>query len=212
MKIPKSMARKIVIIGGVGLSSVSARRWSRRPAAARRPVPPPAPPARTRPSTAPSWINTALPVTTNARPSRRTVRSISKRRPSTICWAMPETWERVLRKLSVRAMPPPGIAASDRSRVRGLYGLAGRVARSRLGRQEHPGPLRRPSSESRRICERSPRPARRRHRRVRSAADRRRGVRVRQHRDGAQNIAAAAGRIRERRAARQRDGRRRSAR
>ena len=101
-------------------------------------------------------------------------------------------------------------AASDGGRVRGLYGLAGRVARSCLGRQEHAGPLRRPSSESRRVCERGPRSSRRRHRRVRSAADRRRGVRVRQHRDVAQNFAAAAGGIRDRRPARRRDGRGRS--
>ncbi len=43
------------------------------------------------------------------------------------------TWERVLRKLSVRAMPPQGMQAPAGSRVRWLHELAGELARSGVG-------------------------------------------------------------------------------
>ena len=44
------------------------------------------------------------------------------------------TWERVLRKLSVRAMPPQGMPHPTEPEYVGVHQLAGRIARSRLGR------------------------------------------------------------------------------
>ena len=89
------------------------------------------------------------------------------------------TWERVLRKLSVRAMPPPGMPRPTEAEYAGFTGwlatsldhawdgklTPGRFVVHRLNRAEYANAVRVRSS-------------RRRHRRVRSAADRRRGVRL----------------------------------
>ena len=61
------------------------------------------------------------------------------------------TWERVLRKLSVRAMPPQGMPHPTEAEYAALHQLARRVARSRLGGAEHAGPLRDASPEPHRI-------------------------------------------------------------
>ena len=82
MRIPKSMARKIVITAalacfGIGAAAGRAdREWHgtgspRGDRAGQRNL---SRPTRRRPSTVPSWTNTALRVTTNARPFRRTDR------------------------------------------------------------------------------------------------------------------------------------------
>ena len=80
------------------------------------------------------------------------------RRPAA---ASAATWERVLRKLAVRAMPPQGAQHPGRARVRRVHDVARRLARPRVGRQEHAGPLRRPSAEPDRVRQRRSRSARR---------------------------------------------------
>ena len=45
-----------------------------------------------------------------------------------------ETWERVLRKLSVRAMPPPGLPRPAEAEYAGFTGWLASIARPCLGR------------------------------------------------------------------------------
>ena len=105
----------------------------------------------------------------------------------------PQVWEKVVRRLRGRQMPPAGKKRPDEEHLR-----VGRLAtrdrpRSRGGREAESGSHRHhPAADSHRVPERHSRSARHRHRRGGAAAGGRSQPRVRQ-RDGRRSVADAAG-------------------
>ena len=101
-----------------------------------------------------------------------------------------ETWEKVVRKLRVGAMPPRGARRPDSATTDALIAwLEGELDRHGTS---NPGPAGAAPAESRRIRQRDPRSARARRGRHVAAAARRRGVRLRQRRRRAGQLAGAA--------------------
>ena len=92
-----------------------------------------------------------------------------------------EVWEKVVRKLRARAMPPSGSPRPDEAGYQQLDRAPRDLAGSRRVGQTQSGAHRTlPASESHRVSQRGPRPARARRRRQRPAAGRRCELRVRQ--------------------------------
>ena len=103
-----------------------------------------------------------------------------------------DAWEKVVRKLRARQMPPPGRAASRRVDAYGRAGRAGNRARRRGRCRAQSRPHRYvPPAEPHRIPQRDSRSACARHRRRGAAAERFGQLRVRQH-HGRQPVADAA--------------------
>ena len=148
MRILKSMARKIVITAALACFGIAAPLVAQTGSAA--PAQLPRAPAanaadrqrrqpRTQPSTVRSWINTAWRVTTQrtASPAEDPVNLEAAGFDDLLGHA--ETWERVLRKLSVRAMPPPGMPRPTEAEYAGFTGwLAASLDRAWEG-QSTPG-------------------------------------------------------------------------
>ena len=99
------------------------------------------------------------------------------------------TAEKVVRKLRAGMMPPSGMPRPDPATLDGLVGWLERRARPHRG---NPSASARPApSESRRVCQRHPRPAGARGGCDQVPAVRRFDQRVRQHRGGALDVAGA---------------------
>ena len=93
----------------------------------------------------------------------------------------PELWEKVVRKLRARAMPPAGVRRPDERGYERLRLVSGRRARSARRNNSGSRPDRYlPSPDAHRVPERDPRPPRRRRRCHRAAAERRCELRLRQ--------------------------------
>ena len=170
----------------------------------------PSPPASRRLRRSSRWSrSTASGATTRATRCPPARRSRSTRPTSRIPAPTPLTWERVVKKLGVGAMPPqgsptPGAAELTRFRASLITSLDAR------GREEEqPGKFVLHRLNRTRVRERGARSAGRHDRRHRSAAERRRRLRLRQRRDGAQDVAAAARALSDRRPAGRRARRRR---
>ena len=103
----------------------------------------------------------------------------------------------------------PGDAAPGRDRVRRVHEMAGRFAGPGVGRSGPARRVRAPSPEPGGIRQRDPRPPGAGRRRGRSAAERRRQFRLRQHRRFAADVSIAAGTLCDRGATHQRAGGRR---
>ena len=71
------------------------------------------------------------------------------------------TWERVVKKLGVGAMPPQGSPTPGAAELDTFRSSAHRQSRRRCREEEQPWPVRPPSPESHRIRERGARSARR---------------------------------------------------
>ena len=116
-----------------------------------------------------------------------------RRSPRTTSARHPDVWEKVVRKLRARQMPPVGMPRPDEAHLRRGDRVPGDVARPR-GRGESEsrphGDV--PAAHSNRIPERHPRSARAR-RRCRLAAARRRVQLWLRQRDGRRSFADAAG-------------------
>ena len=105
----------------------------------------------------------------------------------------PDVWEKVVRKLRARQMPPVGRPRPDDAAYDAAIASAGGIARPRGRRESESGPdgdL--PAAQPNRVSERHPRPPRARGRRRVAAAGRRVQSRLRQ-RDGGRPVADAPG-------------------
>ena len=104
-----------------------------------------------------------------------------------------ETWEKVVRKLQTRVMPPASARRPDEATYHASDRLADVDARSRRGGTSQSRASHAAADESRGVRERHPRSAGARHRRGGAAAAGRFGVRLRQHRRRARRVAVAPG-------------------
>ena len=108
-------------------------------------------------------------------------------------------WEKVVRKLVARQMPPAGSIRPSGRATDAIVGPHRRVARPRGRREARPRPDRHlPPAHSGRVSERHPRPPGPRHRRLGTPAARRIEPRVRQP-DGRRPLADAPGSLHQRR-------------
>ena len=104
----------------------------------------------------------------------------------------PEVWEKVVRKLRARQMPPVGKPRPDDATYDAVVASLESVARPRGGRASESRPDGdHPAADPHRVSERHPRPAGARRRRRVAAAGRRVQLRLRQ-RDGRRSVADAA--------------------
>ena len=145
---------------------------------------------------------------------RRAVTTTAPRRPASASRASrrrasastPSVFEKAVRKMRGRVMPPPGARQPDAAAVDSLVALARDVARPRRRPGAPARPGRAAPAQSQGIRERGPRSARGRLRCRRGAAGRRRGRGLRQHRGGAAGVAVVHRAVRDRRARRGREG------
>ena len=119
------------------------------------------------------------------------------------------TWERVVKKLGVGAMPPQGAPTPGAAELARFRSALVAHLDAAAGEEEGPGQVRPAPVESHRVRQRGARSAGRHHRRAGSAAERRRRLRLRQRGDGAQDVAADARALRRGRPAGRRARRRR---
>ena len=131
------------------------------------------------------------------------------RSTSRTCRPNAETWENVVRKLRVGAMPPHGVRRPDQKTTDSLIAwLEGELDRTQRALARPAGSE---TAQSRRICQRDSRSARARCRCRRAAAARRVSLRLRQRLGCAGQLAGAAAGVSGRGAQDQRVRRRRSA-
>ena len=122
----------------------------------------------------------------------------------------PELWEKVVRKLRTRAMPPAGVRRPDeRGYERLLTYLEGELDRRAATTSGSRPDRYLPSPDAHRVPERDPRPLRRRRRCDRAAAERRCKLRLRQRERG-RSLADAGRTLSHRRAESDAPGRRQS--